>query len=371
MRSFLKRIRKKRVKSTTYFYIVIPAWLSTTKKRRWFYSRNKADVEEMATRLNAAVYQRETASVLSNAQMDDARRAFELLHDLGLDGVSLRQTVERAAPFFARPELTIGDFFADFSQAKEETWSAASKKNFRFAARLFCEVFSAEDQVSSVDAEALNSWLKERFPDPGYRSNIIRTLRPAFNWGVKHGSIAQSPFARVDAVRKVRDAVDVLTPQEARRAMACCPEDCRAAVALLLFGGVRPAEVGRLKWGDVRDDFIHLRPGITKTAQVRNVEMNETLRAWLAVCERGHDAALVIPANWRRKYQAWRGDAQIANRMDVLRHSYATYHLAAYRDETALRANLGHSASSDVLFRHYRAAATPQQAKAFWAILPS
>lgn len=161
----------------------------------------------------------------------------------------------------------------------------------------------------------------------------------------------------------------MLAVEEARHALAVCPRECLAAVALMMFGGIRPQEVQRLTWDCVMDDIVHLTPEVTKTAQVRNVVINETLAAWLAVCRRG-PGALVVPEGWKWTYRKWRAAAGISERRDVLRHTFATYHLRMWNDEAALRRDMGHSRQSEVLFAHYLAAATPEQARAFWALRP-
>ena len=53
---------------------------------------------------------------------------------------------------------------------------------------------------------------------------------------------------------------------------------------------------------------------------------------------------------------------------NVTRHSFVSYHLAAGENagKTALEA--GHS--EQMLFAHYRELVTPEEAKAFWAIVP-
>lgn len=373
MALFQNRVRKKVVGGYTYYTIIVPAWLNEEGVRKWEYFSTKAEAMARAVQLNAALLSREKARVLTAAQEEDARRAFELLRDLGLDGVSLRQAVEVAAPVLrsGAERVRLGAFLADFAAEKSASWRAASKKNFHYASAMLLEEFGQDTPLSALVAADLGRWLVARFPSASYRAHTFRTLAPAFNWGVRRGILERSPFDGVERPRLTRQAIDVLTPEEAERAMRCCPPDCVAAVALMLFGGVRPGEVARLTWGDVRADFVHLRPGVTKTAQVRNVEVTATLGAWLGVSCKGTEDQAVVPGDWKRKSQAWRRVAGLARRQDVLRHSYATYHLAMWRDEAALRENMGHSRGSDVLFRHYRAAATPAEAEAFWSILPT
>ena len=224
--------------------------------------------------------------------------------------------------------------------------------------------------VAEVTPKLLSTWLHS-FGRPAYALGLIRTLRPAFSYAVRQGMLPESPFSKLEPIRTTaRTGIDIFTPEEARQLMEAAPEDCKAAYALLLFAGIRPVELTRLKWGAVRDGFIHLTPDVTKTAQVRNVEIEANLAAWLKSTGDHKPEDPICPSNWKRKNQATRRDAGLANRQDVARHSYATYHLAKYRDKGALEENMGHMTGSAMLMRHYRAAATPAQAEAYWSILP-
>jgi len=54
---------------------------------------------------------------------------------------------------------------------------------------------------------------------------------------------------------------------------------------------------------------------------------------------------------------------------DIMRHSYASYHLALHQsaDKTALE--MGHR-DTNMLFRHYRELVTKEEAQAYWRIEP-
>ena len=54
---------------------------------------------------------------------------------------------------------------------------------------------------------------------------------------------------------------------------------------------------------------------------------------------------------------------------DIMRHSYASYHLAFHQsaDKTALE--MGHR-DTQMLFRHYRELVTKEEAQAYWKIEP-
>jgi integrase len=55
---------------------------------------------------------------------------------------------------------------------------------------------------------------------------------------------------------------------------------------------------------------------------------------------------------------------------NALRHSFASYNLAAFQNGAALAGEMGHG-STKMIFEHYRALVTPKKGKAFWSILPA
>lgn len=371
MRAPQLKIKKFLKNGYTFYGIHVPAFLHTSGKNGYFYYHTRTEAERGRAELARAMTSEKVLHVLSNAQQEDALRALELLQRHGVGG-SLVEALETALPLLTSDgrHVTVEALCEAFAAAKQAGWSVASVRNFRHVSALFLERFGGQ-VVAAVTAQDLQGWLAERFPSAGYQAAVVRTLRPAFNYAVRQRWLTESPFERMEAVRvRKRDAIDVFSPEEARRIMETVPVDCRAAFAMLLFAGVRPQELTRLRWGDVRDGFVHITPSIAKTGQVRNIEIEPTLAAWLARDGAQDPAAMVCPANWKRKYQAARAAAGVANRQDTARHSYATYYLAKYRNVDALKANMGHSRGSDMLFVHYRAAATPAQAEEYWSILP-
>lgn len=354
-----------------YWTIFVPEYLNADKKARRMYFRLKTDAEKKRAELIAATRTESRETVLSNAQLVDARRAFERLAEAGLDNISLDKAIELALPLLKSTGhyVSVRQLMNDFAELKRESWRPHSYRNFLVVARMFVEAFG-ELSVVDVSSKRLGDWLNS-FGRPAYAAGLVRTIRPAFSYAVRQGMLPDSPFSKLEPIRvPPRSGVDIFTPEEAQLLMDVAPDDCKAAYAMLLFAGIRPVELTRLTWGAVRDGFIHLTPDVTKTAQVRNVEIEPNLATWLASTGTHKKNEPICPRNWKRKNQETRRAAGLANRQDVARHSYATYHLAKYHNRTMLEENMGHSAGSAMLMRHYRAAATPAQAEAYWAILP-
>jgi integrase len=55
---------------------------------------------------------------------------------------------------------------------------------------------------------------------------------------------------------------------------------------------------------------------------------------------------------------------------DVLRHTFATYHVAAFNDPGKTSLLLGHEGNPSLLHRHYRGLATQAEAIKFWNLRP-
>ena len=51
-----------------------------------------------------------------------------------------------------------------------------------------------------------------------------------------------------------------------------------------------------------------------------------------------------------------------------MRHSFGSYHYALYGDSIATSRELGHKTGDDILFSHYRALVSQEEAKKYWSL---
>lgn len=363
----------KQIKAGKVIYLIYcPSRLSADGITRRVSFRRRADAEQYRSKLFAA-WQNQQPSPLSPTETADAQAAMRVLSDAGIQD-SLLATIQSALPLLTRSRrITTSQMFAEFAELKTPQWRPRSAKNYREAVKKICITFADRDPAT-ITPQELTAWLNSTYPSASSIAHAIRTLNPAFTYAQRQKYIVENPLARVEKQRTVKNkAIDILTPEEAQTLLQSAPHDCIPAYAILLFAGVRPKELMRLKWGNIRDNFIHVSSDIAKTRSVRNIELHPTLAAWLDKYrpKAADDYTTIIPPDWKRKDQATRAAAGIANRPDVCRHSYATYYLAAYGSTDSLKSNMGHSRGSDTLFVHYRAATTPEQAIAYWSIFPS
>jgi integrase len=117
------------------------------------------------------------------------------------------------------------------------------------------------------------------------------------------------------------------------------------------------------------ENLIEVPAISSKTAARRLVRMMPNLAAWLEPY-RDHHGPIVLPNHYRQMVQDRRRAGITTWPSNALRHSYASYHLAAFRDAPALSLELGHVRPQTV-FAHYREVVRPSEAEKFWKIVPA
>ena len=133
-------------------------------------------------------------------------------------------------------------------------------------------------------------------------------------------------------------------------------------VAIRLFAGRRTAETNRLTPENLHSGFVEVTAAKSKTRQRRLVKIEPCLAAWLDL---GGELPLRNPD---QKFAALTAALPFEWPRNAARHSFVSYHLAHFQNaaQTALAA--GHSEA--MLFGHYRAVVTPDQARDYWTVLP-
>lgn len=134
-------------------------------------------------------------------------------------------------------------------------------------------------------------------------------------------------------------------------------------LAVQYFAGVRPAEAAALTEAELSPEWLEVKSNRAKSRQRRLVTVNATLAAWLA------EGGTLPVVNLTKRWRAVRVAAGVPWSHDVTRHSFASYHLAAFRSQDRTATEMGHR-SSALLFAHYRELVTPTAAAEFWAIRP-
>lgn len=203
-------------------------------------------------------------------------------------------------------------------------------------------------------------------------------LHSVFACGVRHAWCSSNP---VDAVPRplLREAEVEPLPWEQLVSLlhtATLAEHrcCMPALGFMLWAGVRPAELQRLSWEDVdrQERVLCLRPRHSKTGGCRHITLHAVLLAWLKRWRQERPGAelrgRICPPNWLRRWKALRHAAGITHwQQDVLRHTYASYHLKRWHDLERLQEEMGHRSTRLLRTRYLSMKGiTRAHARRFW-----
>jgi len=334
----------------------------------------------------------EKAANLETDDLLDAVQAKEIL-----DG---RASLQEAARFYinaidADMGPTVNDAVERFiANAHERNLRPASIEDLERRLAKFRDAFGSR-RLGEIERGEVDQWvngLKTRSGQPlGARSRKhFRTVCGSiFNYAIDCGEIEHNPFARksrstrnINGMRN-EDMPEILGVEDVRALMRAaetyeCPtrtQDVTSmapALALGFFAGIRTTELTQLdwKWVDMKERRVKIPPEIAKRRSVRYIDMEDNLYEWLKPFAR--DAGPVTPQGkaWRYHFDGVRAAAKLDRwPHNCMRHSFASYHLVKYGDPRKTEMQLGHK-SDNLLYEHYRALATNDEATAYFGVTP-
>ena len=313
-----------------------------------------------------------------------------------------RATVGQASAFWVKhnPDgnaVPLGGLVTRFVEGRIKAGlSAPHVRALRGRLAALVKTFGEQAPVAGILPDDVEAFLDSREGlSPRSRNAWLVSLRHFFRAAVKMRVLDNDPTAHLDKAKVVPAPPAFLSVGDClkllREAEKIAPEYA-AAVAILLFAGVRPVELvgqyglggrrsigadavlGGLRWEDV-DTFgghIRIRAEISKVNQQRLIPIAPNLRRWLVRYGAGKTGRIVPnPTAWKRARADIEEKAGVKWGQDFARHSFATFHYALHGSRDQLQAAMGHTANSSELETAYKGLATPAEAKRFWNINPA
>ena len=357
------------------------------KRVRFFYKTMEEAEGKAALMRVARQNQGNDAFSMIARTRADAQQALKLLEPHGL-------TLTQAAQFYLdnidviQNAKTYSETVAELLHAKEQDGKSA-----RYLQDMRNRLESAEPAfgtrlLHTIKPVDLDDYLRSLDVAGMTRNNFRRLFSVLFRYGVTRRYCLKNPVAQIDVVTVERGKPPILSVPEARALMSNLEAELVPAIALALFAGLRPeAEIFAsdhpLDWRhiDLEDRTID----IDKSKNVgshRYVKIQENLLEWLNphVCKSGAICGVDYYARlrkarakavetlrkageWAEMLETWPGD--------VLRHSYASYHCAHFKDSRLTSQGMGHSGDLQIFNRHYRNRVKEADALAFWQIVPA
>jgi integrase len=244
-------------------------------------------------------------------------------------------------------------------------------------------------EVTTTDLEAI---LKGKGATA--RAMHRRTLRVFWKWA----SAAPRGWATMDAVDALEaprpsndNDIDILRPDAVAALLRAAESVSPAAAvsyAIAIFGGVRMAELSRLRWQDIGVDHIEIGKAVAKKHSRRLIPVCPSLKAWLKA-HRGDakDDDMIVGSNWPdvsksvRRLAGWNVAARLLEDPPIptrgswpanaCRHTCASVQVAIGTSVDDLTFKFGHSGGHDLLRAHYVSRLTKKDAIAILSVGPA
>lgn len=345
----------------------------------------KAELDIEAANIVTTTATRMKATRLTDEQIKSAERVFAKIGDRSLDDM---------AEFFLKNyrepvrQMTVTAAFNLFiADRKKQNRRPDTLRNLNGRVGMFSRLHGTKN-VSEITFDDCRDFVFRDGTSPRNQINDRLAVSNFLNWCVRRQFATANHMETVD-----KPAVDTHEPQVL--ALVDCRKLLAAArnykdgvllpyVAVSLFAGLRPAEVGRLTWDriDLKEGTITLDGSMAKTRQRRIVKLPENAVDWLLPLAPKHPD--FVPAAFQRhfgrvKHAAGFNGADGGNDehgrklrpwvQDYMRHTAISMYLARHKHEGEAATWAGNS--PNVIHRHYKGLVKEADATEFWKLTPA
>ena len=391
------RIIERSDKVNGYSGFLVVYYKDGERKRKTCKTRKKADafLRELNDKNQADDEARRTlekkigekAKQLDSDSLIDATRALGILKGITSLETAARYWLENNNPDGGK--ITVDDAIKEYlAEATADDLRPASIQDLETRLSRLSDAFGSK-HIHEIKKRAIQNWSRSKHTAKQNGEPISKLTRKhyltvaggLFNWAVDQEYLTESPLWKKSRSRsKSRRGQDetipeIITVAEVQKVMLAAQEHDPSmvpALAIGFFAGVRTNELRQLDWKNVNlaDKRITIPPEIAKKRSVRHIDIADNLAAWLATHRQ--DSGLIAPdgKKWRYRFDKVRNKAEIERwPHNAMRHCFATFYLLKSDDANKTALQLGHR-DTDLLFRHYRALATKEDAVKFWSITP-
>lgn len=293
---------------------------------------------------------------------------------------------------------TLGEVVEELRRSKEERLergklSGHTLRTYKYHTARMVSDIGSNTPVHEITAEQVEAFIKGIEGEDRTRRNYFRTANQVLTYAEQKRYLRKNPvadWAQEDKRRffggdeDIEDAdIQIFSVKEIEDFLAFTLQtrpDFLPFVVLAAFTGCRTEEIMKLDWSkvDLEAGFITLDASITKKRRKRYVPIPGNAKEWLLTMEnRSGPVVAMPPDSFRVTYHrhrlaaGWENkDGKSTWKKNGLRHSFGSYHFALHGDSVETARVMGHRQGDTVLFDHYAALATKDQAKAYFAITP-
>ncbi len=230
-------------------------------------------------------------------------------------------------------------------------------------------------RLSDITLEQLCKWIQDGQWEPRTRINYLTKLSQLYGYAIKHKWADSNLTKQIARPSVDESSPEIFTVEQAKALLTYADEyGWLPYIAIGLFAGVRSAEMLRLnsKYINIEEKTITIGADVAKKRSQRIIDMQPALLAWLQPCADKFKTGVPIidlKAFHQNKSRFLKA-AQIAKWSENgLRHSFASFHYAMFRDANETASQMGNSA--DIVHRHYKSLVSRSEAEKFWNLRPA
>jgi integrase len=206
---------------------------------------------------------------------------------------------------------------------------------------------------------------------PRSRNTYMLRVSALLTYSKNRGWISENVTGGLKKAKTRSDEeVGTLTTEQAGKLLSAADRRTLPYFAIGLFAGLRSVELEKLDWSSIHWDTreIQVKSKTSKTGSKRFVPIRENLVAWLEAYH--NETGLIYPG--RKRLEAARERAGLLKDWpnNALRHSFASYSLAHFRDSARLSLDMGQM-NPKIIFQNYHQLVRASDAAKYWALLPT
>jgi integrase len=343
------------------------------KGRKFFKTRADAEAEALRQRTLLEQHSRELVG-LSQPEMSEIITARNRLATYGKTLIDAATFLIDHLELVRRCRITVTQLADEVLAAKRrDGLSARYLKMLRLYLKRFSQDFGSR-LIADITIEELDEWLRNLPFAPKTRANYRTNIGILFSHATNRRIIDHNPVVHTARPKLIDKAPEIFAVDELRsllEAAAKLEPDVLPMLAIGAFAGLRDAEIRRLHWNevDLARGHIEVTAAKAKSARRRIVPIQPALLSFLRPYAgmTGH----VVPKGDANKLKRVRKAAALARwPQNGLRHSFASYRLAAIHDAPRVASELGHT-NPQMLYGTYRELVLPQEAERYWKIAPA
>ena len=225
--------------------------------------------------------------------------------------------------------------------------------------------------IADISPAEIQEYISSNGWQPATKRSYLVDVRTLFAFAVKRKYVTENTALAVDLPRVEELPPGIISPEQASAILETCinvAPDVLPVIVLQLFGGLRRSEAEELSWDAIGEEFVEVKAHQAKTRRRRLNAITPQLRAWLDIAR---EIGGKLPAlNYADKFKLILEKAKLRQEWDqnALRHSFASYHFAKFKNENETAALMGNS--PQMVFQHYRELVRPEIAARYFAIMP-